>query len=136
MKSIFKPLLLLFWIPAALAAPGDPVITLSVPINVSKLPSVVKFVGVQCHVMDNPSGSIAVNYWANSPLYPVQNGAANVTAQVQITVPGDKVILAKGYSCQALLSDLPGSSTPAGGLGPWWSAVQPGGATQVKGYFN
>jgi hypothetical protein len=135
MKTFFKSLSLLACLAVSSAwAAGDPNITLVVPLNMSKLPAVVKSVRVQCHLIDNLNGNYTPSNhpWANSPWYPVQNGSANVQAVAQITVPADQVGLLKGYSCMADMTDGSGDS-PAGGEGLWWTRVMPGSVTVVRG---
>jgi hypothetical protein len=94
-------------VPAAWAAAGDQTVTLTVPVNVNKLLPAVKSIKVRCSILDNGNGIVAQanNPSGTSPWYPVQNGAANVQAQVPVVVPAAQLAQAKGYFCLAVLSD-------------------------------
>lgn len=88
----------------ARADAGDQVITLTVPITLSKLDPSIKTWGAQCFVVDNTNGQQTPSGgpMGESPQYPVQNAGANGQAMVSITVPQAMVMQLKGYVCRAL----------------------------------
>ena len=121
-----------------LAAAGDASIAITVPMNLSQINPAVRNYGAQCFVVDNTNGarSPANAPFGNSPYYPIQHGQANGQAVVNVIVPANFVMQAKGYYCIALLhadSGTAGAFTNPSGVGPYWAVVSPQSTVTVSG---
>jgi hypothetical protein len=121
---------------AANPGSGDVSTTITVPVKAKNLHPQVTHVTGYCVALDEKNYRVS-----NAPTVkmPVANGAVNTTMTVKITIPGDKLILAKRWHCEIYPNDDPNTAFCSVGSCPpsakSWQVTGEGGYVGVSGNF-